>query len=188
MRSRASPGGSRCFWPRPVGDGGSPAPTPGLGDRGRRGRVRGRVLGLDLGDVRIGVAISDPEGRLALPLGTVHVGSPPGELKAVAGLVDENAVTLVVVGYPLLLSGGRGARATHAEEFADALRSVLQVPVALHDERLSTAQAERSLRDAGNKGVKRRRLVDETAATVILQSFLDASQGAGATDPSSHSG
>jgi putative Holliday junction resolvase len=135
----------------------------------------GRVLGLDLGDVRIGVAISDPDRRLAVPLGTVHVGRPPGELKAVASLVADNNVALVVLGYPLSLTGERGARATLAEEFADALRAILDVPVELHDERLSTAEAERSLRAAGASGRQRRELVDRSAATVILQSFLDAS-------------
>jgi putative holliday junction resolvase len=136
----------------------------------------GRVLGLDLGDARIGVAISDPERRLAVPLGTIHVGQPPGELKAVAVLVADNGVTLVVVGYPLLLSGERGARAAHAEQFAEALRAIVRAPVVLHDERLSTAEAERALRAAGASGRERRAVVDRSAATVILQSFLDAAR------------
>ena len=139
-------------------------------------RSRGRVLGLDLGDVRIGVAISDTDRRLAVPLGTVHVGRPPGELKAIASLVAENDVALVVLGYPLSLNGERGPRAALAEEFADALRAILDVPVELHDERLSTAEAERSLRAAGVSGRRRRELADRSAATVILQSFLEASR------------
>jgi len=133
----------------------------------------GRVLGLDLGDVRIGVAISDPERRLAVPLGTVHTGAP-ADLRAIASLVDENEVTLVVVGHPLLMSGESGARAAHAERFAEALRSILPVPVVLQDERLSTAEAERALREAGAGGRDRRRAVDRSAATVILQAYLDA--------------
>ena len=137
----------------------------------------GRVLGLDHGDVRIGVAISDPVRRLALPLGTVQVGRPPGELEAIAELVVSNDVTLVVVGHPLLLSGKAGARARLADEFAEALGAVIGVPVVLHDERLSTAEAERTLREAGAKGSDRRRAVDRSAATVILQSFLDAAGG-----------
>jgi putative Holliday junction resolvase len=139
-------------------------------------RSSGRVLGLDLGDVRIGVAISDPDRRLAVPLGTVHVGRPPGELKAIASLVADNDVSFVVLGHPLSLTGERGTRATLAEEFADALRAILNVPVALHDERLSTAEAERSLRAAGASGRRRRELVDRSAATVILQSFLESSR------------
>lgn len=135
----------------------------------------GRALGLDLGDVRIGVAISDPDRRLALPLGTVHTGAP-ADLKAIAALVAENDVTLVVVGHPLLLSGEAGARASHAEEFAGALRSVLSVPVVLHDERLSTVEAERALKAAGASGRELRTVVDRSAATVILQSFLDVTR------------
>ncbi len=134
----------------------------------------GRVLGLDLGDVRIGVAISDPDRRLALPLGTVHVGRPPGELKAIAGLVADNGVALVVVGHPRSLSGAAGPQARHAEEFAGALRGVLEIPVELQDERLSTVEADRALRDAGATPRERRRAVDAAAAVVILQAWLDA--------------
>lgn len=134
----------------------------------------GRVLALDLGDVRIGVAISDPDRRVALPLGTVHVGRPPGELTAIAALVDEHEATLVVVGDPLSLDGSRGRRATLAAEFAEALRGFLSVPVLLHDERLTTVEAERGLRVAGVKGRDRRAVVDAAAAQILLQAWLDA--------------
>src|SRR5438105_604356 len=136
--------------------------------------VPGCVLGLDLGDVRIGVAISDPDRRLAVPLGTVQVGRPPGEMRAVADLIREHDVTLVVIGEPISLDGVRRDRATHAGNFADALRAMLTVPVILHDERFSTVEAERSLRDAGVTGRRRRSVVDAAAAQVILQSWLDA--------------
>jgi putative Holliday junction resolvase len=134
----------------------------------------GRVLGLDLGDVRIGVAISDPDRRIALPLGTVQVGRPPGEMRAIADLVREHEVTLVVIGEPVSLDGVRRERATHAANFADAMRGLLGVPVAMHDERLSTVEAERSLRDAGVDRKRRRSVVDSAAAQIILQSWLDA--------------
>lgn len=140
----------------------------------RAAPATGRVLGLDLGDARIGVAISDPDRRLALPYGTIHVGQPPGELRAVADVVGENDVILVVVGHPLLMSGEVGPRARHAEEFADALRSALDVAVALQDERLSSAEAERALRGTGATGPEVRRAVDRSAAAVILQAWLDA--------------
>ena len=132
------------------------------------------MLGLDLGDARIGVAISDPERRLALPMGTIHVGQPPGEFKAVAALVAEHGASLVVLGHPRSMSGDSGPKAQQAESFADALRGLLDVPVALQDERLSTIEAERTLREAGVKGADRRRVVDCSAATVILQAWLDA--------------
>jgi len=133
----------------------------------------GRVLGLDLGDARIGVAISDDERRLAVPLGTVRTG-PPGDVRAISELVAEHAVTLVVVGHPLLLSGDAGERAHHAERFAEVLRGVLGIPVTLQDERLSTSEAERALRAAGVSGKDQRHAVDRSAATVILQAWLDA--------------
>jgi putative Holliday junction resolvase len=133
----------------------------------------GPVLGLDLGDARIGVAISDPQARVAVPLGTIHVGQPPGELKAVAALVAEHGVHRVVVGHPLSMSGERGERADHAASFAEALRAVIDVPVELHDERLSTAEAERRLAAAGVTGPARRRVVDQAAAAVILGAWLD---------------
>lgn len=137
--------------------------------------ARGRVLGLDLGDARIGVAITDDDRRIAVPLGTVRTGAP-ADLKAIAELVREHDVAVVVVGHPLLMSGRAGERAHHAERFAEALRGFLGVPVELQDERLSTVQAERALREAGTTGRNRRRAVDRSAATVILQAWLDAAR------------
>ena len=139
-------------------------------------KVLGPVLGLDLGDARIGVAISDPDRRLAVPVGTVHVGQPPGELLAVAALARERSATLIVLGLPLSLRGERGERAAHSESFAEALRSVVNIPIELHDERLSTVEAERALAAAGTGGRERRRVVDASAAAVILQSWLDGQQ------------
>jgi len=136
----------------------------------------GRVLGLDLGDARIGVAISDDGRRLALPLGTVRTGAPQ-DVKAIAELLADHGVTLVVVGHPLLMSGEAGERAHLAERFAEALRAILPVEVLLQDERLSTAEADRALREAGASGHERRQTVDRSAATVILQAWLDAQAG-----------
>ncbi len=133
-------------------------------------------MALDLGDARIGVAISDDRRRMAVPLGTIRTGAPQ-DLKAIAAMVRDNDVTLVVVGHPLSMSGHAGPRARSAEEFAGALRSFLDVPVVLHDERLSTVEAERALRAAGAGGRDRRRIVDRQAATVILQSYLDLKRG-----------
>jgi putative Holliday junction resolvase len=142
-----------------------PDPTP-------RRRGAGRVLGLDLGQARIGVAISDDRRRLAVPLGTIRTGAP-ADVKAVAAMVAENAITQVVVGLPVALSGQEREAADHARAFADALRALLPVPVSLQDERLSTVQAERSLAAAGVKGRARRDVIDQHAATVILQAWLD---------------
>lgn len=132
-----------------------------------------RVLGLDVGDARIGVALSDPDRRIALPAGTIQVAGAPHDLRAVAALVTEHDVTEVIVGYPLSMSGERGDAARKAEEFAVGLRAVLEVPVHLQDERLSTRQAERGLREAGATGRQIRRASDQAAAAVILQAWLD---------------
>lgn len=138
----------------------------------------GRVLGLDLGDARIGVAISDPGRRLAVPLGTVQTGAPH-DVKAIAAMIREHGVTEVVVGHPRSMSGRAGPRARLAERFAEALEAGLGLPVHLQDERLSTVEAERALRAAGAGGRARRRAVDRSAATVILQAWLDARSSPG---------
>jgi putative Holliday junction resolvase len=137
----------------------------------------GPVLALDLGDARIGVAVSDPDRRMAVPVGTIRTGAPE-DLRAVAALVRERGVALVVIGHPLLLSGRAGARARHAESFAEALGAFVGVPVALQDERLSTVEADRALRDAGATGRERRRAVDAGAAVVILEAYLAGHPGA----------
>lgn len=133
----------------------------------------GRVLALDVGKARIGVAVSDPEGRVALPAGTIRVAGGPQDLRAVAALVERYDVAEVVVGHPLAMSGARGSAAREAERFVEGLRRVLRVPVRLHDERLTTVQAERDLLAAGASRRSRSRSVDQAAATIILQSYLD---------------
>lgn len=138
--------------------------------------VEGRVLGLDLGEARIGVALSDPQRRVAVPAGTIRVEGAPHDLKAVAAMAREHGVAAVVVGHPITMRGERGEAARRAEEFADGLRLILQVPVHLQDERLTTVEAERGLREAGASGWRRRDAVDRAAATVILRAFLDKTE------------
>lgn len=135
----------------------------------------GRVLGLDLGQSRIGVAVSDERRTVAVPLGTVHTGAPQ-DVRAVAGMVEEHSIAEIVVGLPLSMSGGEGDAARHARSLAEALRSSLRLPVHLQDERLSTVEAQRVLRDRGVKGRARRDVLDQTAATLILQAWLDAAR------------
>lgn len=135
--------------------------------------MAGRVVALDVGKARIGVAVSDPDRTVALPAGTIQVAGGPQDLKAVAAIVERYEATEVVVGHPLSLSGAAGPAAGHAQEFARGLRAFLEVPVHLHDERLTTAEAERGLRDAGITGRRRRAVVDEAAATIILRSWLE---------------
>jgi putative Holliday junction resolvase len=140
--------------------------------------TRGRRLGIDVGAVRVGVALSDPDGVLATPLTTVArdvaVGS---DLRTIAGLVAEHEAVEVVVGLPRTLAGREGRAAEAAREFAEALERALDVPVVLADERLTTVVATRQLRARGMKGRKQRAVVDQAAAVAILQGWLDAHRG-----------
>jgi putative Holliday junction resolvase len=133
---------------------------------------------VDVGDVRIGVARSDPSGLIATPVETVARGE--GDLARLRALADEESAVEVVVGLPRSLSGGEGPAAAKVREFATALAGVLlPVPVRLCDERLSTVSAESMLRERGKKGQKRRAVVDQAAAVVILQNALDTERSTG---------
>lgn len=135
-------------------------------------------LGIDPGDARIGVARSDPSGMLATPVETVPRGE--GDLRRIAAILEEENAVEVVVGLPRSLSGKEGPAAVKAREFALALaREVAPVPVRLCDERLTTVTAESMLRERGKKGAKRRAVVDQAAAVVILQTALDTERGRG---------
>lgn len=130
-------------------------------------------LGVDFGSVRIGVARSDPGGILASPLETVHRGK--GDLDRLAELVAEHEAIEVIVGLPTSLSGHAGPAATAAREFAVELAGRLpERVVRLYDERLTTVTAETGLRERGVRGRARRRVVDQAAATVLLQAALEA--------------
>ena len=139
---------------------------------------RGVRLGVDVGDVRIGVARSDPAGLIAVPLETVASGR--GDLARLRALVEEEGVVEVVVGLPRSLSGGEGPAAVKVRGFAARLAvAVSPTPVRLCDERLSTVSAEAVLREQGRKGRRRRDVVDQAAAAVILQNALDTERGTG---------
>lgn len=136
-------------------------------------------LGIDPGDARIGVARSDPSGFLATPVETVRCGK--GDLRRIAAILVEEEAIEVVVGLPRSLSGGEGPAAVKTRLFAAQLaRRVAPVPVRLVDERLTTVSAEAMLRDRGRKGGKRRAVVDQAAAVLILQHALDTERATGA--------
>lgn len=136
-------------------------------------------LGIDPGDARIGVARSDPSGFLATPVETVRRGK--GDLKRIAEILLEAEAIEVVVGLPRSLSGGEGPAAVKTRAFAAQLaRRVAPVRVRLCDERLTTVSAEAMLRDRGRKGEKRRAVVDQAAAVLILQHALDTERATGA--------
>lgn len=134
-----------------------------------------RALGVDLGSRRIGVSLSDAGGVLASPLLTIErTGNASAIYRRLAALVAEEAVDVVVVGLPLSLDGTEGTAALAARAEADALADVLAVPVVTHDERLTTVTAHQQLRAAGVDGRRRRQIVDQQAAAVLLQAWLDA--------------
>ena len=135
-------------------------------------------LGIDVGDVRIGVAESDPSGSIATPVETVARGR--GDLERLAAIVADRQPVEVIVGLPRSLSGAEGTAAVRVREYAAALAAAIEpVPLRLVDERLTTVTAERQLRDRGRKGARRRAVVDQAAAVVILQYALDTEQSAG---------
>jgi len=142
-------------------------------------QLAGVRLGVDPGDVRIGVASSDPSGILATPVETVQRGT--GDVERLATLVEELGAVRVYVGLPRSMSGGEGPSAGKVRAFARELAARLgPVPVRLCDERLSTVTAENQLRSQGRKGKKRRAVVDQAAAVVILQGALERERQTGA--------
>ena len=135
----------------------------------------GRVLGVDVGTVRVGLALSDPTGTLASPLETVRRAKDGADLDRLAALVVEHEVTEVVVGEPRHLSGASGASAADATAYSQALADrIADVPVFLIDERLSTVTAASHLRQGGIDSRNQRSVIDQAAAVVILQQYLDS--------------
>jgi putative Holliday junction resolvase len=148
---------------------------------GADGVPPGRVLGVDVGAVRVGVALSDPAGTLATPLVTLDRDEATwSDLDRLVELVTEHEVVEVVVGLPRTLAGREGPAAQAARAYVDDLREVLaensrtDLPVTLADERLTTVTATRMLSDRGVKGRAQRRVIDQAAAVEILQTWLDA--------------
>jgi len=142
---------------------------------------RGRRLGVDVGKVRVGVAVSDPDGILATPVATVPrdlgaaADSVPADIAELVRLVEEHEVVQIVVGLPVQLSGTEGAAAIDIRAYAMRLaHAVGPVPIALADERMSTVVATRRLAERGVRGRRQRAVVDQAAAVEILQSWLDA--------------
>jgi putative Holliday junction resolvase len=135
-------------------------------------------LGIDAGDARIGVARCDPSGLIATPVETVQRG--PGDLARIAAIAEEENAFEDVLGLPRSLSGGEGPAAIKVRAFAADLIAVLEGrPVRLCDERLTTVTAENVLREQGRKGHKRRAVVDQAAAVVILQNAIDSERATG---------
>lgn len=129
-----------------------------------------RSLALDVGDKRIGVALSDPLGILASPLTIIDRADEIMDIAAIVAIIEQHQVGSVIVGLPLSLDGGLGSQAEKVRRFTEALRVSAAVPIEYRDERLSTVTARRLMRSAGKD---RKARDDAMAAMVILQSYLD---------------
>jgi putative Holliday junction resolvase len=136
-----------------------------------------RVLGVDFGERRIGLAVSDDLGITARPLHAIESRGYRADAARVAEVAREQGADAIVVGLPLRMGGELSPLAKRAQRFARALRAAVEAPVSLWDERLSTVEAEQAMAEARVKRGKRRDQVDAAAAAVILQSYLDRSRG-----------
>ena len=146
-----------------------------------------RAVGVDLGDQRVGIALCDSAGTVATPWMTLQrSGDETVDHRRLAGLVEEAEAECVVVGLPLSLDGSIGPAAEKALAETERLRAVLPVPVETYDERLTTVTAERVLREQGVTGRRRRQVVDQVAASVLLQAWLDARSSAPLEDDDGH--
>ena len=133
-----------------------------------------RALGVDLGEKRIGIAVSDSNGKVATPLQVIiRSKSIKQDHKKICDLVDEWEADIVVVGMPYSLNGSKGLAAKTVEKEGKELSSALEVPVATQDERLTTAMAAKELAIQGLDSKKQRKVIDQVAPSVILQSWLD---------------
>jgi putative Holliday junction resolvase len=132
------------------------------------------ILALDVGERRIGVAISSVEARIAAPLTTIAAHPLERAIAQIARLVNERNVCRVIVGLPLTMRGEYGPQAEVVQRFADALRTSLPCPVEMFDERLTSVAAEQMLRNLGLKPTKIKAQIDQVAASIILQDYLDA--------------
>jgi putative Holliday junction resolvase len=138
--------------------------------------TQGRVMAIDLGEKRIGVAISDPSRTLAKAYGVLARRSRREDFERFGRIIAEQAVTLVVMGLPLTLGGEEGQRAAWVRDYTADLQQHLGVPIVFWDESLTTVEAEASLRARGQRGKKLKERIDAVAAAFILESFLNAEQ------------
>ena len=133
-----------------------------------------RILGLDVGDVIIGVAVSDPMRIIAQGLDSIKRVAPEKDVETIKRLADEHEAGEIVVGLPKMMSGEIGIQAQKVLDFAELLKAVVEIPIVMWDERLSTVAATRSLIEGDMSRKKRKKVVDKVAAVLILQGYLDS--------------
>ena len=133
-----------------------------------------RAVGIDLGETRIGVAVSDSAGQLATPYEVLtRSGSREQDHRHIAAIVAEVEAEILIIGLPLSLDGSLGTAAQGASDEADLIASLLSIPVEMHDERFTTVEAERKLKEQNLDAPARRKIVDKVAAAILLQAWLD---------------
>ena len=136
-----------------------------------------RILGVDFGDARTGLALSDISGFLASGVGTIKSTGFMKTAEEVARVAKEKDVGLIVLGHPINMNGTLGPRSEKAQAFGEKLRELTGLEVVLFDERLSTANAHTMLNITNTRGQKRKSIIDEMSACLILQSYLDSRKG-----------
>ena len=136
-------------------------------------KIAGKIMAVDFGDVRTGLAVSDPSRLIASGIGYISPGGIEKTADAVAVAAKENGAVAVVVGLPVNMDGSHGGRAQRCEKFARLLKERVDVPVAVFDERMTTMTASRYLNETNTKGKKRKQVIDTLSAQIILQNCLD---------------
>jgi putative Holliday junction resolvase len=142
-----------------------------------------RIVGLDVGERRIGVAVADERAPVALPVAVIERKELPADLDAIARLLQEQGAEVIVIGLPISLNGSLGPQAQAVEAFGRELSARLSLPIEYWDERLSTVEAQRRLASAGHRGPKAKARRDALAAAIILQGYLDRHAQASPSSP-----
>lgn len=135
--------------------------------------IKGKLLGVDFGDKRTGLAVSDERQTVATGTETISVGGMQKTAAEVARIATARGVQGIVVGLPVNMDGSHGPRAEHARKFAGILQGLVEVPVAMIDERMTTMAAARYLNETDTRGQKRKQVIDTLSAEIILQNMLD---------------
>ncbi len=133
-----------------------------------------RILGVDLGDARTGLAVSDALGMLANGIGYIKSGHPPKIAEEVLAAAKEYDVTKIVIGNPINMNGTLGPRAEKIQSFVALLETMTDIPIEKFDERLTTAAAHRILNETNIKSGKRKSVIDTLSAQIILQNYMDS--------------
>ena len=145
------------------------------------------LLGLDVGDTRIGVALSDALGIAAHPLCTLTRKNRQVDLIAISDLVSIHKVECIVIGLPISLDGSIGTQAEKVQKFAERLKHVIDIPIEFQDERFTTAEAEEILRELNKDTKAQKELIDEVAAVIILKDYLNSKREVDPTAPTEDS-